>query len=53
VKGRCNADTAKDSAPARAKLRFGDSHLCDNNNNNDRGRVGGVCGNRIDDRERA
>jgi hypothetical protein len=43
--------TAKDCAPARAKPRFGDSDLCDSNN--DRGRVGAACGSRIDDRARA
>lgn len=39
------------SSPARAELRFGDSDLCDSNN--DRWRVDAVYGSLIDDGARA
>jgi len=41
------AASQDDCSPARAELRFGDSHLCDSNN--DRGRVAVFCGSLIDD----
>lgn len=45
------AASQDDSSPARAEVRFGDSDLCDSNN--DRGRVEAVCGSLIDDGARA
>ncbi len=45
------AASQRNSSPARAELRFGDSDLCDNNN--DRGRVDAACASLTGDGVRA